>query len=231
MPFQHAFIVQIIVLVQILQAALDYCQQQVEESSDDVDCLLLSLALSKHNKRTHNRKWYINPRSSHWADMLFDSSLYFIECDFQRTFRMSRTSFERLHCLLRPSIERSTTRFRRPIPSNRRLAIFLYHITLGASYTVISNQFAVGRSTVSEIVATVSKAIVETLSKQYIRFPLREEALRNIDTWNRQSQIPGVIACIDGCHIPLRRPCESGSAYYNRKGHYSINIQGVCPVE
>src|SRR5436305_13956616 len=100
--------------------------------------------------------------------MLFDSFLYFIECDFQRTFRMSRISFERLHCLLRPSIERSITHFRRSIPLNRCLAIFLYHITLDAVYIVISNQFAVERSTMSEIVATVFKAIVEILSKQYI---------------------------------------------------------------
>jgi len=230
MPAQHVLTIHLVILIHLLLAVAQHQQDVLarNNASTEMDCLLLSLYLSKRNSRTGNsREYYINPRSTHWADGVFKSSQYFVESDFQNSFRMSRESFQRLHTLLKPSIEKQTTRFRQPVPSNIRLAILLYHIALGVSYTAISNQFGVGRSTVSGIVGDVSKAIVQVLSKQYIQFPSREEAIRSMEYWRRKSQIPGVVACIDGCHIPIQRPCHSGSTYFNRKGYYSINVQGT----
>ena len=172
------------------------------------------------------REWYIFPRSTHGAEFLF-SSTHFMDCQFMSTFRMSRTSFYRLYDLLRPHIEKQTTSFRVPIPSERRLAIFLYHISLGASYQVIMNQFGCGKGTVSIIIGSVAQAILCHLTSQYIRFSTIQQAARSMDFWRTKSGIPGVVACIDGCHIPIVKPADSGTAYFNRKGFYSINIQSV----
>ena len=79
----------------------------------------------------NNREWYIFPRSTHWADVLFSSN-WFTDSQFTSTFRMSSASFFKLHDLLRPYIEKQATRFRKPLPPERRLAIFLYHVALGA---------------------------------------------------------------------------------------------------
>ena len=38
---------------------------------------------------------------------------------------------------------------------------------------------------------------------------------------------PQAVGAIDGSHIPIIRPEESGSDYYNRKGYYSILVQGL----
>ena len=35
------------------------------------------------------------------------------------------------------------------------------------------------------------------------------------------------MGAIDGSHVPIIRPQESASDYYNRKGFYSIIMQGV----
>src|SRR5437762_7526399 len=103
------------------------------------------------------REWYILPRSTHWVEVCLFSSEFFSDAQFQASFRMSRTSFYTLHELLRPYIQKKSTQFREPIPSERRLAIFLYHITLGATFLAISNQFACGKSTVCGIVLNITE--------------------------------------------------------------------------
>ena len=38
---------------------------------------------------------------------------------------------------------------------------------------------------------------------------------------------PQAVGAIDGSHVPIIRPQESACDYYNRKGFYSIIMQGV----
>lgn len=204
--------------------------QQVRRNNTSFD-IMLNLALLASDKAGSDREWYIYPRSTHWAHCLFHSPRhYFVDVEFQTTFRMSRDSFETLHQLLQRYIEKPDTRFRKAIPSNIRLAIFLYHITLGVPYTAVCNQFGVGKTSVSRIVGQVALAICQNLSKLYIRMPSCDEAFRSMEFWRRQIQIPGIVACIDGCHIPISRPCASGNGYYNRKGFYSLNVQGISRI-
>jgi hypothetical protein len=139
---------------------------------------------------------------------------------------MSRKSFYSLHTLLQPHIQKQQTHFRSTISSEHRLAIFLYHITQGNGYSSITDLFAVGKSTISNIIRDVSKAIVQQLSGKYIRFSDVDEAMRSMEFWREKSGIPGVIGCIDGTHISIIQPAYSGTAYCNRKGIYSINVQG-----
>ena len=86
------------------------------------------------------------------------------------------------------------------------------------TFLVISNQFACGKSTVCGIVADVTEAILQHLTNKYIRFSTTEQAMRSIEFWRAKTGIPGVVACLDGCHIQIIRPSKSGTAYFNRKG-------------
>ncbi len=187
--------------------------------------ILVTLLVADMIKK--EREWYILSRSTHWVEVCLFSSEFFSDAQFQASFRMSRTSFYTLHELLRPYIQKKSTQFREPIPSERHLAIFLYHITLGATFLAISNQFACGKSTVCGIVLNITEAICHHLSKKYIYFSTNEQAMRSIEFWRAKTGIPGVVACLDGCHIQIIRPSQSGVSYFNRKGFYSINVQGT----
>ena len=180
------------------------------------------------------REWFVLPRSTHYRLEFFRPKLgTSVNCrppesSFKTSFRMTPNSFYRLHALLRPYIEKKTTHLRPTVDSKDRLAIFLYHIAHGASYTTLTDLFAVGRSTVSDIIRDVSRAIVQHLLTRHIRFPSVDEAMRTIEHWKDAAGIPGVIACVDGTHIPILQPAHSGTAYCNRKGYYSINVQGMA---
>ena len=52
------------------------------------------------------------------------------------------------------------------------------------------------------------------------------EARANIEKWKQQTSIPGIFGTIDCTHIAIKKPCEHGQDYFNRKSHYSVNIQG-----
>ena len=197
---------------------------------DDFFIPLTIIPISGFGSRSF-REWYVLPRSTHWCKEFFlntHNPNAFLDRQFKDSFRMTRKSFYRLHALLRPYIEKKATRLRQPIDSEYRLAIFIYHVSQGAAYTVLVNQFGVGKSTVSGIIGDVSQAIVQHLSAQYIRFSNVDEAMRSIDHWREKSGIPGIVACIDGTHIPIIQPARTGTAYCNRKGYYSINVQGLC---
>jgi hypothetical protein len=137
-----------------------------QELEDNVHFnMMLYLTLSSFVLSPQLREWYINPRSTHWRDVTLFHPQFFSNADFQRSFRMSRTSFNTLHQLLQPHIQKQDTRFRKAIPSTIRLSIFLYHVCLGVGYTAISNQFAVGKSTVSKIVGEVGTAICKVMGR------------------------------------------------------------------
>lgn len=43
--------------------------------------------------------------------------------------------------------------------------------------------------------------------------------------------LPQVVAAVDGSHIPIKKPASSGDAYVNRKGYFSVQLQGVCDAD
>jgi hypothetical protein len=204
------------------QLLLRYYQDDDEDDDENDNILLQVTPIILQQGNLSFREWYVLPRSSHWRENHYLSEV----ATFTTSFRMTRDSFFNLHALLQPYIEKKQTHLRPTLRSEHRLAIFLYHIAHGDSYTSLSDQFAVGKSTISNIVGDVSKAIVDQLSQRYIRFPTSDEALRSMDFWKEKNGIPGVVGCIDGCHIPIIQPAHTGTAYCNRKGFYSLNVQG-----
>ena len=143
------------------------------------ECIDISLMAGLLLTITPTREWYVLPRSTHWAQFLF-SSYHFLNCEFTSNCRMSRQSFYSLHRLLQPYIQKEKTQFRETIPSERRLAIFLYHATLSVPYLAVLNQFRCGKSTVSVIVREVYEAITWHLSTRYIRFSTLDQAMRTM---------------------------------------------------
>lgn len=62
---------------------------------------------------------------------------------------------------------------------------------------------------------------------KYVGIPSEEHLQDIIDGFEQRLGFPQVVGAIDGTHIPIIKPRESASDYYNRKGYYSIITQAV----
>ena len=148
--------------------------------------------------------------------------------DWKENFRMSRVAFEYIAMELSPIISKRDTNFRKAISARQRLAVTLYRLADTASYRTIANLFAIGKSTVCEIVVQVCNAIVQFLLPRYIRLPQSAQEIRErIDESRDRAGFPQVVACVDGCHIPIKAPQNNPEDYVNRKGFHSIVLQGL----
>lgn len=172
---------------------------------------------------------FIFTTSTHWwNDVVLKT---FTKEDWVENFRVSKHTFHYLCAQLSPLIKRRDTGLRKAICVEHRLAITLWCLATCGEYRTIGHLFGVARCTVCVIVHDTCQAIITKLLKKYIQFPVGEQLTQVVDGFKSKW---GMIQCggsIDGCHIPVKPPALNHTDYYNRKGWYSIILQGVVDHE
>ncbi|XP_043474045.1 uncharacterized protein LOC122506114 [Leptopilina heterotoma] len=91
----------------------------------------------------------------------------------------------------------------------------------------VADRFNVSKSTAWECTMDVATALCADV-QHHIRWPRGEEIETNEREFREIDGFPGVIGLVDGCHIEISAPHENAASYINRKGYYSINMQGIC---
>ena len=81
-----------------------------------------------------------------------------------------------------------------------------------------------------EIVHETCHCIVDTVLKEYIRFPSGNSLQGVVDDFKSKWGVPQCVGAIDGCHVPISAPHHLHTDYYNRKGWYSMLIQELFMV-
>ena len=61
----------------------------------------------------------------------------------------------------------------------------------------------------------------------YVYIPQGRKLKEIIEGFETYWGFPQAAGAIDGSHIPILRPDESASDYYNRKGYYSVIMQAM----
>ena len=89
---------------------------------------------------------------------------------FRQQLRVNRNTFETILHILGQRLETRNTRFRNCLPPAKVLALGLYRLAHGNSYSSIGPVFNVGKSTVIEGVQDVVNGLYE-LRDEYIKFP------------------------------------------------------------
>ena len=117
---------------------------------------------------------------------------------------------------------------RASVDVKKQVAIAIYFLGSSAEYRTIGNLVGVSTSTVCKVVHMVCEATVENLLEKYVSFPtgsnLNHVSQGNEGIWG----FPNCGGEIDDCHIPIKAPENSHCDYLNRKGWYSLILQGVC---
>ena len=115
------------------------------------------------------------------------------------------------------------------ISAEKRVAIVLYYLKDLGSLRMVANTFGVSKATVSVSLRTVCGAIVKHLGPKLIKFPSSLDEIKvAVSKFESKFQIPCVIGCIDGTHIPIKMPAENHHDYFCYKMKYSLNCQAIC---
>ena len=147
--------------------------------------------------------------------------------DWIENFRMSHATFLYVCNELRPCIEKSDTRMRRCIPTERRVALALWFLGTNADYRTIGHLFGISKASVCLTIKDVCAAIVDVLLPRYIKWPTGESLKTVIQGFEEKNGFPQCAGAVDGTHIPIVSPQHCPADYYNRKGWHSVIMQGV----
>ena len=115
----------------------------------------------KRKERLPRRFWKRPGRCAGWWDNM-QSGLALPE-EWRESIRMSEQTFNKLCELLRPFVEKETTRFRVPVSVETQIAATLYYLSDGGRMRKTANSFGLATPTISCIVRRVTSDFQRTL--------------------------------------------------------------------
>ncbi|KAG1935444.1 protein ALP1-like [Pimephales promelas] len=130
--------------------------------------------------------------------------------DFRKR-TMDVEDFSYLLGKVRPFIQRRDTKLRRAISARMRLSLTLRFLATGETFRSLSFQYRIGRSTISEIVMETCQALYEVLKDDHLKTPTTEAEWREVAMgFENKWQFPNCLGAIDGKHIYIQPPANSG---------------------
>ncbi|XP_040357252.1 protein ANTAGONIST OF LIKE HETEROCHROMATIN PROTEIN 1-like [Ixodes scapularis] len=135
---------------------------------------------------------------------------------FFRFYRMSPQLFDKLHRL---GAERLTKQHvvREPITSGERLAMTLRYLSSGNPIMDIAMEFRVGLETAREAIHLTCRVLWEELAPRYMKPPSEQDWQTIADAYWMRWQFPNCLGAVDGKHVQVEAPANSGSLYHNYK--------------
>uniref|UniRef100_A0A0P4VZE0 DDE Tnp4 domain-containing protein n=1 Tax=Scylla olivacea TaxID=85551 RepID=A0A0P4VZE0_SCYOL len=194
--------------------------------------LVALLAKKKSKRRSVERKVHVHPilssRMNTGAHHTLFNDLCADEKKFFNYFRMSKPSFEELLSYVRRDITGTTTNMRECIAPDEKLDVTLRYLATGDTMTDLQYQYRLGVSTIAKIIREVCKAIWERVKT--VCFPDVTERLwlEIAAQFYQKTDFPHCLGALDGKHIRVIKPENSGSLYYNYKNYFSILLLAVC---
>ncbi|XP_054083375.1 uncharacterized protein LOC128920321 [Zeugodacus cucurbitae] len=178
--------------------------------------------------RRRKRRWSVhpanrdrNPNGFFWKNFLK------LKEDDQKLFlltRMNRTVYNILLNIISPFLKKP----KQQVGVEERVVITLMYLAYGTPFEVIASMHKLGKTTVQNIVLETCEILWLHLSPIYLSEPstaqYKDIAADFLKLWN----IPNCVGAIDGKHIAIVRPQNSGSLFYNYKKFYSIVLMASC---
>ncbi len=105
-----------------------------------------------------------------------------------------------------------------------RVALALRFLATGESMLSLSLGFRIGHSTCCVIIRETCRAFYEVLAPDYLSAPTTDGWTSIAEDFDRFWDFPNCIGAIDGKHIRIQAPANSGSDFYNYKGYFSTDL-------
>ena len=148
---------------------------------------------------------------------------------FLKFLRMSPERLENLLALVPPFITKKKCRSRETPSPSEKLVVTIRYLATGDSQQSQTFNFCLGKSTVCNIVRETCQGISDALNDSFLKCPTSANEWRKIaegifHEWN----FPNCLGALDGKHIAIERPANSGSELYNYKKLFSTVLLAMC---
>lgn len=215
--------------LQRLAIILDAQQQQDDELAV---ALLVLRRRRRRERRFWVRPWILRRQLFGQYETLMAELELESHGDFRGFMRMEPGMFHELLTRLTPRLTKVDTNFRKALEPGLKLAITLRFLASGANYRSLAFAFRVPHNTIGTFVGDVCEAIIAELSHEVVRFPVDPQGWRDVSEkfltrWN----FPNTVGAIDGKHIAMKAPKESGTLYHNYKGFFSLILLAVVDAD
>ena len=105
------------------------------------------------------------------------------------------------------------------------------YLVTGDAITTIAYNFWMGVSTARQIILDVCTAIWDVLAPIYMPVPSEDKWKSITDEFYERWNFPNCIGAIDGKHVMIQCPFNSGSLFYNYKSYFSIVLPAVASAD
>ncbi|RXN33021.1 ANTAGONIST OF LIKE HETEROCHROMATIN PROTEIN 1-like protein [Labeo rohita] len=147
------------------------------------------------------------------ARILVSQELRLDDSCFQRYFRLSRCRFDDLLSHVGGRISLQDTNYR--------------YLSIGDSFWTIASSFCVGVSTVCKIVPDMVTAIWDCLVEESMAVPSTDEWRSIAEGFEERWNFPLCCGALDGKHVLIKAPPNTGSQFHNCKGTFSLVLLAV----
>lgn len=202
----------------------------MDDDDDDVLLMLCMQAItSAKRKKTHEM---FENREAEGIYRLFITKYLLTEDDkFMKYLRVTPYLFSRILDNIRFLITTVPTNgVSNPISPQQKLCVALRFLATGESLTSLSFSFRISQPSITKILKEVFQAIKDTMLTE-IPIPTKEQFVSIAEDFGRIWNFPNAIGCLDGKHVRIRCPNNTGSVYYNYKDFFSIILLALVDAK
>ncbi|XP_017471899.1 PREDICTED: uncharacterized protein LOC108363140 [Rhagoletis zephyria] len=145
------------------------------------------------------------------------------EIDHRQFFiytRMTPQVYEVLLTLVKPFLKKYS--LREPVQPECRLALTLQYLSQGDSFQSLAWSFQLGKETVRRIILETTEVLWSKLGNIYVSEPNEEDYKQIAQDYWELWNMPNCVGSIDGKHIAIQCPPNSGSQFFCYKKFFSI---------
>eukprot|EP00745_Piridium_sociabile_P015087 TRINITY_DN22260_c0_g2_i4.p1 TRINITY_DN22260_c0_g2~~TRINITY_DN22260_c0_g2_i4.p1 ORF type:complete len:460 (-),score=109.82 TRINITY_DN22260_c0_g2_i4:119-1498(-) len=193
------------------------------------------LARRRRRRSVWVRNWLTEERRrefGHFSTLLDLTMEDLDERMFRNYTRMSPEVFMEVLDRIRPVISKNDTNMRSAIEPGLKLAVTLRYLATGDSFRSLAYAFRVGVSTISTFLPVVLDAITDAYKGEAFAEEWSEDGWKAIADkfWTRWN-MPHTLGALDGKHVAIKKPGNTGSLYHNYKGFFSIPLLALVDAD
>ncbi|XP_055910546.1 putative nuclease HARBI1 [Eupeodes corollae] len=191
----------------------------------------MSYIYLKYYSKVNTRRWWVRPVYQERNEKgYFETTFKFIKENdpdlFFKSTRMNHIQYNLLLSLVKKRLTKSS--IRKAISRECRMVLTLTYLSQGVTPNYLAWSFRMGASTVRKIIVETCMVFWDVLSPIYMPELNQSDWKKISKEFGERWNMPNCVGSIDGKHIEIKCPPNSGSKYINYKGYFSIVLLGVC---